>query len=104
ARKEHQIGGALREAAHVPRKPLLAVADEHLHPKPLARKADLLRALNAVQHVEFEGISRHTRGIRMPLDACDEMLVVRTEYAAQARFASGAKHLDCQGEVVLVDV
>src|SRR5262245_18607351 len=47
---EPYVGGALRQATHIPREPIFAVADEDTQAAPFARKASLLPSLNAVQH------------------------------------------------------
>src|SRR6185295_11785593 len=55
---EHEIGGTLRQATHIPRKPLLAVADQCLDAMSLVCEADLLAALNTEQQVELECVAR----------------------------------------------
>src|SRR6266566_9284323 len=51
---EHHVGGALGEAAHVPRIPGFAIGDQVTDRVALARQASLLVGPDAVQHLDLE--------------------------------------------------
>src|ERR1700679_451038 len=75
-RQEEYVCGPLRQAAHEPGKPESAVGNEHAAAISGLHQAQLLGALNAVEHLKFQQILGHAL-IGGPSDhSCDQRAIV----------------------------
>jgi hypothetical protein len=79
ADRERHVRRPLREAAHVPRVPVLAVRDERLHEVAGLGEPELLAGPDAVQHLDLEGVLRDARRGHLGRDLLDERDIMRPE-------------------------